>query len=273
MDKFYVIANSGKDKDGAVSKGIANYIRSKGKICILEEEGSLTEDVDCILVLGGDGTLLRAARELVYHKIPLLGINLGTLGYLAEIDRNSIFPALDKLFADEYTIESRMMLKGTVYHEGKEVFSDIALNDVVIVREGPLRVVKFKNYVNGAFLNEYQADGIIVSTATGSTGYSLSVGGPIVSPETSILLMTPIAPHTLNTRSVIFPGEDKIMVEIGPGRMGQQDAAAANFDGETTRSMETGDYIVIERANQKTNLVKINNISFLETLRTKMRDS
>lgn len=273
MNKFYVIANSGKDIDGVLSKEIANYIRNSGHICVLEEDGPVTEDVECILVLGGDGTLLRAARELKYHEIPLLGINLGTLGYLADIDKNSIYPALERLFADEYTLESRMMLRGTVYHEGKEVYSDIALNDVVINREGPLRVVKFRNYVNGAFLNEYKADGIIVSTATGSTGYSLSVGGPIVSPETSILMMTPIAAHTLNTRSVIFPGEDKIMVEIGPGRMGQRDAATANFDGAATRSMETGDYIVIEKAEQKRRLVKINNISFLETLRTKMRNS
>lgn len=270
MDKFYVIANSGKDKDGAVTKMIANYIRINGKTCILDTEGPLKPDVDCIIVLGGDGTLLRAARETVDHNIPLLGINLGTLGYLAEIDRNSIYPALEKLFADEYSIESRMMIKGTVYHEGKEVYSDIALNDIVILREGPLRVVRFKNYVNGAFLNEYKADGVIVSTATGSTGYSLSAGGPIVSPETSIMMMTPLAPHTLNSRSVIFPGTDQIMVEIGPGRMGEVNTASANYDGAASQPMETGDFIIIECAPQKTKLVNINNISFLEALRTKM---
>ena len=272
MDKFYVIANNGKDVDGAVSKEIADYIRANGKVCILEEEHALPEDVDCILVLGGDGTLLRAAREMVDYNIPLLGINLGTLGYLAEIDRDSIYPALDKLFADEYSLESRMMIKGTVYHEGKAIYTDIALNDIVITREGPLRVVRFKNYVNGAFLNEYQADGIIISTATGSTGYSMSAGGPIVSPETSLMMMTPLAPHALNTRSIIFPAEDKLMVKIGPGRTEQPDAASACFDGAATHPMETGDYIEITRASQKTKLVKINNISFLEVLRTKMRN-
>ncbi len=270
MDKFYVIANNGKDKDGAVSQMIANYIRKNGKVCVLEEDGPITDDVDCILVLGGDGTLLRAAREYVEYNLPLLGINLGTLGYLAEIDRNSIYPALEKLFANEYSIENRMMIRGSVYHEGKEVYTDVALNDIVIMREGPMRVVRFKNYVNGAFLNEYQADGIIVSTATGSTGYSLSAGGPIISPETTVMMMTPLAAHALNSRSVIFPGEDQIMVEIGPGRMGQCDSASANFDGAACQAMETGDIIIIERASQKTKLVKINDISFLEAVRTKM---
>lgn len=272
MDKFYVIANSGKDAAKAVSREIADYIRANGKICILEDEGTLTEDVDCVLVLGGDGTLLRAARELVDHNIPFLGINLGTLGYLAEIDRDSIYPALDRLFADQYSMESRMMLTGTIYHNGEPVYTDIALNDIVIVREGPLRVVRFKNHVNGAFLNEYQADGIIISTATGSTGYSMSAGGPIVSPETSVILMTPLAPHALNTRSIIFPAEDRIMVEIGPGRTEHPDAASASFDGAVSQPMVTGDYIEITRAEQKTRLVKINNISFLEVLRTKMRN-
>lgn len=272
MDKFYVIANNDKDIDGAVSREIADYIRSKGRVCLLDGEDAFSEDVDCILVLGGDGTLLRAARDMVDYNIPFLGINLGTLGYLAEIDRNSIFPALDKLFSDEFTLESRMMIKGTVYHEGKEAYTDIALNDIVIMREGPLRVVRFKNYVNGAFLNEYKADGIIISTATGSTGYSLSAGGPIVSPETSLMMMTPLAPHALNTRSIIFPAEDRIMVEIGPGRMEHPDAASANFDGAASHPMVTGDIVVIERASQNTKLVKINNISFLEVLRTKMKN-
>lgn len=270
MDKFYVITNNDKDRDGSVGKQIASYVKSKGRTCILEQDGEITPDVDCILVLGGDGTLLRAAREMVDYNIPLLGINLGTLGYLAEIDRNSIFPALDKLFHDEYTLENRMMLKGKIYHKGEEIYSDIALNDIVISREGHIRVVRFKNYVNGAFLNEYKADGIIVSTATGSTGYSLSAGGPIVSPEASIMIMTPLAPHTLNTRSIIFPAEDHIMVEIGPGRTEAPESACASFDGAANIPMETGDFIIIERASQNTQLVKINNISFLEVLRKKM---
>ena len=140
---------------------------------------------ECVLVLGGDGTLLQAARDLVDRSIPLLGINMGTLGYLAEIDRKDIFPALDKLIGGEYTVEHRMMLTGTALHsESRRMLADIALNGIVISRNGRLRVVDFNVYVDGAFLSSYTADGIIISTPTGSTcGYNLSVGGPIVAPE------------------------------------------------------------------------------------------
>lgn len=226
-----------------------------------------------MIVLGGDGTLLQAARDVVSRQIPLLGINLGTLGYLAEIDRDSIEPALNHLIADAYTIERRMMLSGKVYHRGKMVAEDVALNDIVIGREGPLRVIRFNNYVNGEFLNSYTADGIIISTATGSTGYSLSAGGPIVSPETNIMIMTPVAPHTLNTRSIIFPAEDEITVEVTEGaQKNGEGKAVASFDGDTNISMNVGDRIVIKRSVSDTKIIKISNISFLEVLRTKMKN-
>ena len=135
-----------------------------------------------------------------------------------------------------------------------------------------LRVIRFNNYVNGEFLNSYTADGIIISTATGSTGYSLSAGGPIVSPETNIMIMTPVAPHTLNTRSIIFPAEDEIAVEITQGAKEGQGKAVASFDGDTNISMTTGDRIVIRRSVSDTRIIKISNISFLEVLRTKMKN-
>lgn len=228
--------------------------------------------MECIIVLGGDGTLLQAARDVVSRQIPLLGVNLGTLGYLAEIDRESIEPALNHLTAEEYTIEKRMMLNGRIYHDGKLKAEDVALNDIVIGRAGPLRVIRFNNYVNGEFLNAYTADGIIVSTATGSTGYSLSAGGPIVSPETNIIIMTPVAPHTLNTRSIIFPAEDEIAVEITGTGQSQTGEAMASFDGDTNISMTTGDKIVIARSECDTQIIKISNISFLEVLRNKMKN-
>jgi len=203
-------------------------------------------------------------------QIPLLGINLGTLGYLAEIDRDTLYLALDHLMADEYTIEHRMMLCGSIYRDGKLIAEDAALNDITITREGNLRVVRFDNYVNGEFLNSYSADGIIIATPTGSTGYSLSAGGPIISPSASLMLMTPLAPHTLNTRSIVFPAEDVIEVELGPSRDGGIEQGMAYFDGDTRVPMKTGDRIVIKKARRDTLIVKISNISFLETLRKKM---
>lgn len=272
MDKFYVIANSGKDRGGHFANQITRYLTERGKICVTghRQGDRIPGDMECIIVLGGDGTLLRAAREAVDLQIPLLGINLGTLGYLAEIDRNSIYPALDHLIRDEYEIEHRMMLRGRVYRKDQLVAEDIALNDIVISRDGPLRVVRFINRVNGSFLNTYTADGIIVSSPTGSTGYSLSAGGPIVSPSASLLLMTPLAPHTLNSRSIIFSDTDRISVELGPGRDEKTECGIASFDGGSGVQMETGDRIEIEKSEKDTLIVKISNSSFLETLRMKM---
>lgn len=286
MERFFIIANSEKDEGLKISEKVESYLESKGRQCIIKRESSgkknpddhytdasqIPQDVECIIVLGGDGTLLQAARDVVNRQIPLLGINLGTLGYLAEIDHSSIESALNHLMLDEYTLEKRMMLSGKVYHREKLIAEDVALNDIVIGREGPLRVTRFHNYVNGEFLNSYTADGIIISTATGSTGYSLSAGGPIVSPETNIFIMTPVAPHTLNTRSVIFPAEDEITVEIGEGSQRGMARAVASFDGDTNVTMSTGDKVVIRRSVRDTQLVKISNISFLEVLRQKMKN-
>ena len=283
MDKFYIITNSDKDKDFQITNEIVSYLKKNGKKCPVQQaerklEGAyhytnperIPEGTQCILVLGGDGTLLQAARDVVYRKIPMLGINLGTLGFLAEVDRQSIHAALDKLIADDYEIEERMMLTGTVWHGDKIIGQDIALNDIVIGREGPLRVVRFKNYVNDVYLNSYNADGIIIATPTGSTGYSLSCGGPIVSPNAAMTLMTPIAPHTLNTRSIIFPEEDVITVELGEGRRQVQEQGLASFDGDTEIPIVTGDRIVIQKASASVKILKLNHLSFVEVLRQKM---
>jgi NAD+ kinase len=143
----------------------------------------------------------------------------------------------------------------------------------VIGREGHLRVVSFKNYVNNEYLNSYNADGIIISTPTGSTGYSLSAGGPVVSPNAAMTIMTPIAPHTMNARSIILPAEDVITVEIGEGRHNDCERGVASFDGDTMVPMITGDRIVIQKAEARTRILKLNHLSFVEVLRQKMRNS
>ncbi|NCB91272.1 MAG: NAD(+)/NADH kinase [Clostridia bacterium] len=287
MDKFTIITNSVKDKNHAITNRIADYLGSHKKECLILEAdekndsqsyhytdvSKMPDDMQCVIVLGGDGTLLQAARDVVDKEVPLFGINLGTLGYLAEIDQHSIYPALDRLMSDRFTIERRMMLTGTVMRDGKKIATDIALNDIVISREGALRVVRFDNYVNDTFLNTYKADGIIVATPTGSTGYSLSAGGPIISPDASLILMTPLAPHTLNTRSIVFPAEDVITVELGEGRDGGVEQGMASFDGAARVPMVTGDRIIISKSKKDTGIIKINNISFLETLRNKMSNN
>lgn len=276
MKRFYIITNPIKDREMRVTRAIAEYLRSRGCVCRTggeQERREIPADTECVLVLGGDGTLLRAAREVVDLEIPLLGVNLGTLGYLAELEQKNMYPALDHLIAGEYEIERRMMLTGCVYHKERPAAVDIALNDIVITREGAVRVVKYNNYVNDKFLNAYQADGIIVATPTGSTGYSLSAGGPIISPAASMFLMTPLSPHTLNTRSIIFPDTDRITVEIGGGRDGLAEHAVAVFDGDTRAPMASGDRIEIRKSEKDTLIVKISNTSFLDTLRKKMANT
>ena len=246
MKHFYVITNAQKDPTHKVAQRIREYLQSRNVTCTIQGEeehpfGSykstnpekVPEDVDCVLVLGGDGTVLRAARDLVERHLPLFGVNLGTLGYLAEVDQEHVEEALDHLILDEYITEDHMMLKGVVWQEGREILSDVSLNDIVIARSGKIRVMDFKIYVNDRFLNDYSADGIIISTPTGSTGYNLSAGGPIVSPAASLILITPIAPHTLNARSVILPDTANVKVVIGR-RKESEEVAEVSFDGDTT---------------------------------------
>ena len=287
MDKFYIITNRDKDQNLRFTEEILQYLKEHGKKCQVQQaerrvEGEyhytdpalIPEDTQCILVLGGDGTLLQAARDVVHREIPMLGINLGTLGFLAEIDKTSIYTALDKLFADDYEIEERMMLTGTVWRGDKITGQDVALNDIVISRVGPpLRVIGFNNYVNDGYLNSYNADGIIIATPTGSTGYSLSCGGPIISPNAAMTVMTPIAPHTLNTRSIIFPEDDVITVELGEGRRQIQENGLASFDGDVEVPMSTGDRIVIKKASVSVKILKLNHLSFVEVLRQKMSNN
>ena len=286
MDRFYIITNSDKDPKLEITGKIADYLRAHHRNCEVQQaerkhEGSyhytdpdkIPDNTQCIIVLGGDGTLLQAARDVVHKEIPLLGINLGNLGFLAGVDQTSLYSALDQLMADDYEVEERMMLEGRVYRGRKLIGQDISLNDIVIGRDGHLRVVRFKNYVNDVYLNSYNADGIIISTPTGSTGYSLSAGGPIVSPNAAMTIMTPIAPHTLNTRSIIFPAQDVITVEIGKGRHCDCEKGIASFDGDKFIPMITGDCIKIRQAEVKTKILKLNHLSFVEVLRRKMRDS
>ena len=178
---------------------------------------------------------------------------------------------MDQLLQDDFTREERMMLVGRVEKQGVSE-ENYALNDIVISRCGTLQILTFQIYVNGQFLNSYSADGIIVATPTGSTGYNMSAGGPIVEPCARLLLLTPICPHTLNTRSIILAPEDEIRIEIPQGRDGQMQTVEANFDGSHKITLQTGDHIVIRKAVKTTGILKLNTESFLAVLHKKMSE-
>ena len=280
MKHFYLITNEVKDPQGVYTERITAYLEAHGGrvSCIdntacaaVNTVASGNGEETCVLVLGGDGTLLRAARNMIDKDIPLLGINLGTLGYLAEVEIGAMEPALDKLLASDYTREERMMLVGQVkrQHQSEENF---ALNDIVISRCGTLQILTFHIYVNGQFLNSFSADGMIVATPTGSTGYNMSAGGPVVEPAANLLLLTPICPHTLNTRSIVLAPEDEIRIEIPQGKDGRLQAVEANFDGSYKIGLKTGDSIVIRKAAKTTGILKLNTESFLAVLHKKMSE-
>lgn len=277
MKDFIVITNEVKDPQGVFTTRIVAYIEAHGgkAVCMKNERQAFLacreSKADCALVLGGDGTLLRAAGNMMDGELPLLGINLGTLGYLAEVESAALEEALDRLLADEFVREERMMLSGRIL-AGEEEQEQFALNDIVISRCGSLQIVNVRLYVNGLFLNDYCADGVIVATPTGSTGYNLSAGGPIVEPSANLLLLTPICPHTLNTRSIVFSPDDEISVEIPMGKDGCEQVVEANFDGSHKAAMRTGDRLVIRRADKTTGILRLNTESFLTVLHKKMSD-
>lgn len=278
MKRFFLITNKAKDPDGSYTARIADYLKKHGADISCEvfsrmaEHCKVPEGIECAIVLGGDGTLLKAARDMIEYEIPLIGVNLGTLGYLAEVEIGNIEKALSMLLAGEYTREDRMMLAGQVFLEEKDELHNFALNDIVISRCGPLQILQFDIFVNGKFLNGYSADGIIVATPTGSTGYNMSAGGPIVEPSASLILLTPICPHTLNTRSIILSPEDEVTIVIPEGKEKTVQTVEANFDGTHKVTLRTGDKIVIKKTSKTTGILKLNTESFLEILHKKMGD-
>lgn len=279
MQHFYIVTNRHKDPELKVTERIRSYIEERGGSCIVQvkepspqTKAEITDDIECMLVIGGDGTMLQAARDTVEKRIPMLGINMGTVGYLTEVELPGIENALDKLFSDEYELEERMMLIGVIKKEGDDPQEDWALNDIAITRCGSLQVIQYSIYVNDLFLYSYSADGVLVSTPTGSTGYNLSAGGPIVEPKAKLLMITPICPHTLNTRSIILSAEDRIEIKIEAGREGEKLEVEANFDGSHKVTLRTEDRIEIRQSEKKTDIVKLSNASFLEVLHKKMNE-
>lgn len=278
MKHFFLITNRVKDPEGIYTNRIAEYLRAHGAEAVCAAGGrpreriEVPQGMECAIVLGGDGTLLKAAQDMRECEIPLLGVNLGTLGYLAEVEIGNIEKALSRLLGGQYTIENRMMLSGRAFLQEAEPVHHHALNDIVISRCGPMQVLQFDIYVNGQFLNGYSGDGMIVATPTGSTGYNMSAGGPIVEPGANLLLLTPICPHTLNNRSIILSPEDEVRIEIPEGREKTVQTVEANFDGAHKIVLRTGDQIVIKKASRTTGILKLNTESFLEVLHKKMVD-
>ena len=269
MQSFGIFANEYKDRNLEFSKKIATYIRSKGAKAQILKKGDSFDGVEVVLVLGGDGTMIRTATMLGKENIPLVGVNLGTLGYLCELEEDTVFPAIDCLMSDDYLLETRMMLTGAQVSSKDESWdstdwmkdsdANSALNDIVLHRSNEMCVLSFHVYVNGMFLATYRADGIILSTPTGSTGYNMSAGGPIVDPKASIILLTPINAHNLNSKSIVLTADDVIEIEVGTSREEQDEKAIVSFDGDIAMVLKVNDRIRIAKADKETYICKVQN--------------
>ena len=272
MDRFYIITNTKKDPEYKFTNMLRDFLELNGRKCIeiLPEEYkdrkrlsiAMNPKTDCLLVIGGDGSVLRAAHLVFGTGVPILGINLGTLGYLAEIDKSNWQEMIRLL------LQGRMVERNGVTVKDSRILH--GLNEAVIVRNSAFRVLNFNVYVDGHLLNNLNADGIIISTATGSTAYNMSAGGPLVEPKAQLLLLTPICAHTLNTRSVVLSAEDSVVIEIIKNTRNEAIMAEAVFDGGSSFSLGYGDRIEIRRSEEVTNLVKLSTRSFLSTLHKKM---
>lgn len=283
MRYFGIRVNTKKDTNLRCTEQIIDFLQKRGITPVIEEQTKsvrtfqgveyttiqgIAQTCELLIVFGGDGTLLKAARDVAEFGLPLLGINLGRLGFMSEIELED-FESLDKLIAGEYRIEKRMMLTGVIRSK-EETVRVTALNDIVISRGSLSRMIDLDVYLEDTFVNSYPADGIVISTPTGSTAYSLSAGGPIIEPDMHLIVLTPICPHTLHARSVIISDERKIKIML---RHSEDETAFVSVDGQDVLQMNSSDVVEIERSTRIVRLIKIRERGFYQILREKLSSS
>ena len=279
IKKIGIVANIEKEKIGEHVKSLKKWLEAKGVEVFLEEEISrkvaldgglkgneLARKSQLVVVLGGDGTMLRAARLAAGHKVPILGINMGSFGYLTEVNVNEIHSTLELIIQGKFATEKRMMLDISIKH-GKTITNvGSVLNDVVINRGSLSRMNELELEVDGTYLTTYKGDGLIVSTPTGSTAYSLSAGGPIVFPGKDLIIINPICPHTLTNRPIIFSENSNLKITLWSKDKG----AMLNLDGQQSYKIVSGDVVIVKRSRHTTMLVLSPYRSYGEILRSKL---
>ncbi|TYQ15794.1 UNVERIFIED_CONTAM: NAD+ kinase [Acetivibrio alkalicellulosi] len=283
MIKFGVVVNQQKDIDCKFTGILLNSIKkNKADYFLCDEAAShlgiepknIDEDTvinmaDVIVCLGGDGSFLKTARMLFEKNTPIVGINLGSLGFLADVDKNNIDNAVKLLVNGQYEIEKRMLLETTIIRNNSIIAKDIVLNDVVISRGALSRILHLRTYINDKFMDMFPGDGLIIATPTGSTAYSLSAGGPIVEPDAELIVVTPICPHLLYSRSFISTGNRVIKVIVDENYCHE---AMVTVDGQNGYEIRGGDFIITNRSSRFISTIKISNANFFEILRGKIHD-
>jgi len=233
---------------------------------LLADKKQMGENSDLVISLGGDGTLCRAARDFAPYEVPLLGINFGGLGFLTEIPISRYRQGLKKILAEDYRTEKRLMLEANLIRNKKKIEICLALNDVVISKRGIPRIINLKTFVGGEFITTYSADGLVISTPTGSTAYSLSTGGPVVHPNLGVVVLSPICAHTLAVRPLIISETDEIDVIVEPS----SGKTLLTIDGQVVYDLEEEDIIRVKRASCQATLIRLREKFFFRMLQTKL---
>jgi NAD+ kinase len=233
----------------------------------LEGTSRIPTDVNWVVVLGGDGTLLAAARRVGRFGAPILGVNLGGLGFLTGIPLNRLYPVIEMMVQGQLTVECRLMLETQVLREGRSMCRFRVLNDVVINKGTLARIIDLNATINKEFLTTYRADGLIIATPTGSTAYNLSAGGPVLYPTMEAIILTPICPFTLTNRPIIIPDTHKIEISMGKE---SEEAVLVTFDGQVGFDLRYGDNVLICKSEEKIRLLRPPDHSYFSLLRTKL---
>jgi NAD+ kinase len=252
-----------------VEDHIADFIKSRGLNFKCDQinigiRDKVLSGSDIIIALGGDGTILRYAHAAAFHDVPILGVNLGKLGFLAEVSTGELVDCIDELVRGDYIISERLMVEGTVTNSSDD--TAYGLNDIAIDRGGKARVIDIDVHIENDFVITFKGDGLVVSTPTGSTAYSLSCGGPIVAPDTDVLIITPISPHTLNARPIIVPAEKTIRVMV----QSQDHTVPVTADGQPVREYDSPLEITFRKSRFRARLIKRKVRSFYDVLREKL---
>ena len=266
-----IIPNTLKEKSLEFAPVAADYLKEQGYSAeIITDKADGVKNARLALVLGGDGTILRAARQLYGKNIPIFGINFGRLGYLTEYGSEDAMEGLSKLVSGEYTIESRMMLEGEIVRNGEAVNSFIALNEVCAYRATLMHAITTKLYINGRHTETVSGDGLIVSTPTGSTSYNLSAGGPVLTPTSQNIVITPVASHGFSHPAIVTDGGDTSSMEIIFGGHESRGVAYLEVDGNERYELLSGDTVNVRRAKHQTKIIKATDKSFYQILREKL---
>ena len=231
------------------------------------KDEELADLIDLMVVLGGDGTMIATARMLGDKEVPVIGVNYGGLGYLAEFPIEQLFPALESIFAGQYCVQRRVMLRVELRRGEELVTKNRVLNDVVMNKSALARIIEIEAYLNEQFVNRFRADGLIVATPTGSTAYNLSAGGPILFPSMNAVVLTPICPFTLSNRPIVVPDDSMIEVRLKT----RNEEVALTLDGQVGFPLQANDRIVIRKSKTTFNLVQPANKNYFDVLRDKLR--